>query len=371
MRQLRFFRSNTPRCAVAALAGLALAAPALYAQVDTGQIAGTITDPSGAIVANAQVTERNVGTNATRTIQSAGNGSYVFTSLAAATYEITVSAPGFQSYTQQVEVTVGGHATLDAKLQVGQGAEKVEVTAAAGGAEVNTDSQEISQVVGQQQVAQLPSLTRDPYDFVAIAGNVSNGDSAQGHTQNNTNRGVMFNLNGQRSSGTEILLDGVENIQPFADVVGQVVPLDSIQEYRVTTSNFTAQYGRASGGVVNVITRAGTNGFHGGAWEYNRLSAYTSNTYDNNAKGIRKGTYTRNQFGFSIGGPIKKDKLFFYEATEWLRVRSSANQSALVPDPAFLAASSPATQAFFAAYGQNQPAPEPGSNNIIPRIPIT
>ena len=352
MRQIRYF-------ALAALVPLSSAVA--FAQIDTGQINGTVTDQSGAVVSNAQVTERNVGTNATRTIPSAGNGTYVFTGLPAAMYEITVTAPGFESYTQQVEVTVNGHATLDARLTVGQGAEKVTVTAASGGAEVNTETQEVSQIVGEAQVAQLPSLTRNPYDFVAIAGNVSSGDaSSQNQPQNANTRGIGFNINGQRSSGTEILLDGVENIEPFDDAVGQVVPLDTIQEYRVTTSNFTAQYGRASGGVVNVITKAGTNNLHGGAWEFNRLSAYTSNTYDNNAKGLKKGSYTRNQFGFELGGPIKKDKLFFYEGTEWLRVRSSAVQAALVMDPAFIAASSPATQAFYAAYAQGQPAASRG-----------
>ncbi len=354
MRQFRFFRNNTPHHAIIALAGFTLAAaPLAFAQVDTGSINGTVTDSSGAVVGNAQITERNVGTNATRTITSTGNGAYNFTSLSAATYEITVSAPGFQSLVQQVEVTVGGHASLDAKLIVGQGSEKVTVTAASGGAEVNTDSQELSQIIGTEQVAELPSLTRNPYDFVAISGNVSNGDNSQGHAQNSNQRGVSYGLNGQRSTGTDILLDGVENFDLFNDIYGQYVPIDTVQEYRVITDNFPAQYGNASGGVVNVITKAGTNSFHGGAWEFNRLSNYTANTYDNAVNGAPKGIYTRNQFGFDFGGPIKKDKLFFYEGTEWLRVRSSANQFAFVPDPAFIRAASPNTQAYFAQYGQN------------------
>lgn len=352
MKQFRFFRNNTPRHAIVALAGLTLAAgSAAYAQIDTGAINGTVTDPSGAVVSDAQITERNVGTNATRTLKSAANGTYTISNLPAAIYEITVTAPGFSSYIQQVEVTVGGHATLDAKLTVGQGAEKVTVTSGAGGAEVNTQTQELSQIIGTEQVAQLPSLTRNPYDFVGIAGNVSNGDSAQGHSQNAGTSGVGYSLNGQRSTGTDILLDGVENFDLFSAGVGQTVPLDTVQEYRVITNNFSAQYGVASGGVVNVITKAGTNSFHGGAWEFNRLSAYTANTYDNAANNVPKGGYTRNQFGFDIGGPIKKDKLFFYEGTEWLRVRSTANQISLVPDPAFIAAAAPATQAYFAQYG--------------------
>ena len=345
-----------------ALAGLGISAvPAAYSQVDTGQISGSVADPSGAILPNVQVTERNLGTNSTRTVTTASNGSYVFTGLPAATYEISVNAPGFETYTQQAEVTVGGHPTVDVKLAVGQGTEKVTVTAASGGAEVNTQTQELSQVIGTEQVSQLPSLTRNPYDFVGIAGNVSNGDASQGKSQNSTQQGVGYSLNGQRSAGTDILLDGVENNDVFSTGPAQTIPIDTVQEYRVITNNFAAQYGRASGGVVNVITKAGTNSFHGGAWEFNRLAAYTANTYDNAVNGVPKGQYTRNQFGFDVGGPIKKDKLFFYEGTEWLRVRSSANQISLVPDQAFLQLASPATQAYFAQYGTGQPAATNGA----------
>ncbi len=363
MKQSPYFRSHTPRRAILTLAGLSLTAmPALYAQVDTGGLTGTVTDPSGAIVPGAQVTERNLGTNATRTLTSGSNGTYSFTGLPAAQYEISVTASGFQTYTQQVEVTVEGHPTVDVKLEVGQGTEKVTVSAGQGGVEVNTSTQELSQVIGTEQVAQLPSLTRNPYDFVGISGNVSNGDASQGHSQNSVQQGAGYNINGQRSAGTEILLDGVENADAFAAGVGQTVPLDSLQEYRVVTNNFAAQYGRASGGVLNVITKAGTNQFHGGAWEFNRLSGYTANTYDNAVNGVAKGTYTRNQFGFDVGGPIKKDKLFFFESTEWLRVRSSANTISLIPDPAFIGAAPTATTgAYFAAYGQGAPAANNGT----------
>ena len=126
-----------------------------------------------------------------------------------------------------------------------------------------------------------------------MSGNISAGDSSNsgdqrenGNVQNATTRGVGFSLNGQRFSGTEILLDGVENIDLFTDSVGIVVPIDALQEFRITTNNFSAQYGRASGGIVNVTTRAGTNAFHGNAWEFNRLSAYTANTVTNSQEGL-------------------------------------------------------------------------------------
>lgn len=329
----------------------------VFAQ-ETGQISGTVTDPSGAAIPNAVVTIKNVGTNAARTVSSSGTGAYVVTGLEPATYTVSVTSAGFQAYSARVEVTVASRVTVDPKLSVTQESTTVEVTAE-GGAQANTQSQELSQIVNATQVAQFPSLTRNPYDFVALAGNVSAGDStnsgdsrnaSNGNSQNATTRGVGFNVNGQRSSGTEILLDGVENISVFADNVGVYVPVDATQEFRVQTTNYEPQYGRASGGIVNVTTKSGTNAFHGGLWEFNRLSAYTSNTVLNAQQGLPKGTYTRNQFGFDVGGPILKDKLFFFGSTEWTRVRSSAVSVAAVPTPQFLALSAANTQKFFSDY---------------------
>jgi len=329
----------------------------VFAQ-EAGQISGTVTDPTGAAIPNAVVTIKNVGTNASRTVSTSGTGGYVVTGLEPATYSVSVTSAGFQPYSARVEVTVASRVTVDPKLSVTQESTTVEVTAE-GGAQANTQSQELSQIVNATQVAQFPSLTRNPYDFVALAGNVSAGDStnsgdsrnaSNGNSQNATTRGVGFNVNGQRSSGTEILLDGVENISVFADNVGVYVPVDATQEFRVQTTNYEPQYGRASGGIVNVTTKSGTNAFHGGLWEFNRLSAYTSNTVLNAQQGLPKGVYTRNQFGFDVGGPILKNKLFFFGSTEWTRVRSSAVSVAAVPTPQFLALSAANTQKFFSDY---------------------
>jgi outer membrane receptor protein involved in Fe transport len=251
---------------------------------------------------------------------------------------------------------------VDARLTLGSTATTVEVSAEFGGTQANTQSQELSQIINSTQVSQMPSLTRNAYDFVALAGNVSAGDStnsgdsrgvsggSSGNSQNATTRGVGFNVNGQRSSGTEILLDGVENISVFTDGIGVYVPIDATQEFRVQTSNFEPQYGRASGGIINVTTKSGTNAFHGNVWEFNRLSAYTSNTVLNAQQGLPKGKYTRNQFGFAVGGPVVKDKLFFFGSSEWTRVRSSAISVAAVPTPQFLTLTAANTQAFFTAY---------------------
>ena len=328
-----------------------------HAQVETGQVAGTVTDQSGAVVSDAEVSARNLGTNAVRSAKTSSSGFYQLSGLGPATYQISVTAPSFKLFMAKVEVTVGAHVSLDAHLSINTSVTEVQVVAE-GGAQVNTQTQELSQVVDSEQLVQLPSLTRNPYDFVAISGNISNGDAGSSgsssmgtNSQNSTTRGVGFNINGQRSSGTEILLDGVENVSVFGDGIGTFVPLDSIQEYRVSTSNFEAQFGRASGGVVNVTTLSGSNTFRGDAWEFNRLSAYTSNTETNDQAGVPKGTYTRNQFGFAVGGPIKKDKLFIFGSAEWIRVRSAAQLISGVPTPDFLAVAAPNIQDFFNTYG--------------------
>ena len=252
---------------------------------------------------------------------------------------MTVNSGNFKPFEATVEVTVGSHVTLDAKLSVSSETTEVQVVGE-GGIAVNTQSQELSQVVDTLQLSQLPSLTRNPYDFVALSGNISAGDNSTNSMnsgQNIATAGVGVSINGQREAGTEILLDGAENIAVFSVGVGVETPVDSVQEYSVITNNFSSEYGRASGGVVNLTTKSGTNQIHGSGWEFNRLSAYTANTYANDAANNAflqsggtgalpdpKGLYTRNMFGFAAGGPILKNKLFIFESTEWTRVRSSS-----------------------------------------------
>jgi outer membrane receptor protein involved in Fe transport len=297
----------------------------VFGQADTGQVTGTVTDPSGAIVAGAKVTITDVNTNASRTATTNSAGLYTFTNLKPSTYDVIVEGSGFAKFTRRVDVTVGSKNEVSAQMSVTGGGTTVEVTAEGGAAQVNTESQTLSSVVTGKQITELPTLTRNPYDLVATSGNVSDADA--------DNRGAGFAINGQRSASTDILLDGGENVDSFTATVGQQVPLDSVQELRIVTSDFTAEYGRASGGVINVATKSGTNTFHGTAYEFNRVSALAANTWENDANDIKKGGFTRNQPGYSIGGPIIKNKLFFFNNTEWIRVRSSSNQLVSVIDP--------------------------------------
>ncbi len=325
------------------LALLTFSAINAFPQAETGQIVGTVSDPSGAAIPGAKLTVKSVSTGSERSETTSLTGSFTFSNLLPDTYEATVEAKGFNTLRQRATVTVGMKVGLDLKLEVGRSETVVEVTTNAF-ITVNTETQTVSQVLDTQMLNELPTMNRDPYLLILTSGNVSEDDPS--------GRGAGVAINGLRSSGTNILLDGVANNDEFTASKGQVVPLDSVQEIGIITNNFTAEFGRATAGVINVTTKSGTNAFHGTAYEFNRVSDLASNSFNNNANGLSKPIYVRNQFGYSVGGPVKKNKLFFFSSTEWTRVRSASNQTAIIPDPALIAAAAPATQAIFSTYGK-------------------
>lgn len=318
-----------------------------FGQTETGQIIGKVTDPTGAVVSGAQVTVKSVDTGATRQATSNQEGVYTISNLQPGLYDVSINASGFAALTRRVQVTIGSQTSVETALSVSAVVGEAEVVEASGGVEVNTQNQELSDVVSGTQIRELPTLTRNPYDLVALSGNVAPAGSEQGFS---TTRGAGFAINGQRPTSTNIQLDGADNNNVFSATVGQAVPLDSVQEFRVLTSNFSAEYGRAAGGVINVATRAGSNDFHGSAYEFYRGASLTSNSFDNNANGIAKGNFVRNQFGYSLGGRLIRDKLFFFSSTEWTRVRSNESVINYVPTPQLIAASNAATQSFFNAF---------------------
>jgi outer membrane receptor protein involved in Fe transport len=331
-----------------ALLALTVLFSGAMAQTETGQIAGKISDPNGAVVSGATVTIKSPARGLTRTTTTNSDGAFTVTNLQPGVYDIQVKASGFAEKTAQINVTVGSKVSVELALAVTSTTASVEIVAG-GGVEVNTLHQEVSDIISSKQITELPTLTRNPYALVALSGNVS-GD-ANGSTAN----GVGVSFNGQRAASTNVMLDGADNNNTFSALVGQTVPLDSVQEFRVITSNFSAEYGRASGGIVNVATKAGTNNFHGTVFEFNRVSKLASNTFDNNAQGLPKGVFTRNQFGYSLGGPVIQDKLHFFSSTEWTRVRSSTPIINVVPTPQLIAASNANTRNFFNAYQLARP----------------
>ncbi len=335
------FDNSFVKVAVAVLGACSL----LWGQAETGQVSGTVTDPAGAAVPGVAIVVTSLSNGATRTTNTGASGQYTVTNLSGDRYTVTVTAPGFETQKQDVSVTVGGRITSDFHLKLGTSSTTVQVSEAA--VQINTETQTLSQTISRQDIAGLPTISRNPYDLVKTLGNVSDSDPG--------GRGVGVAINGQRSSSTAILLDGVSNSNAFDTTVAIPIPTDSINEFTVVTSAFTAEFGGASGGVVNVATKQGTNAFHGSAYEFNRVSDLASNSFNNNAFGIPKPVFTRNQFGFSFGGPIKKNKLFFFDNPEWTRIRSVGPVLAVVPTPQLVAASAPATQQFFRTYGNLKP----------------
>jgi carboxypeptidase family protein/TonB-dependent receptor-like protein len=325
-------------------------------QTETGQITGTISDATGAIVVGAKVAAKSVSTDATRETTTNGSGNYTISGLKPDTYEVTVEATGFKKLVRRVQVAVGSNNDLSAQLEIGSAAETVEVSGTSEAVTVNTENQTLSEVITSEQLNSLPTdPTRNPYALVATAGNVTEDcNSTRGAA---TTGGCGYAINGLRSASTGILLDGAENVNTFSASVGQQIPLDSVAEFSVLTNNFTSEYGRASGGVVNLVTKSGSNTFHGSAYEFNRVSALSANTFQNNATTpiTPKGGFTRNNFGFALGGPVIKNKLFFFNNTEWIRVRSSSPQQLTILDPTSIPLLAPASQAYFAAYGKLVP----------------
>ncbi len=314
-----------------------------FAQQETGQLNGTVKDPNDAVVAGATVKITNTATSVERTTTTNSEGYYQFTGVYPGEYSVSVSSGNFKPFKVTTQVTVGGIKTVDVKLGA-QVNTNVDVPIGEGGvAEINTSDQQQSTVVNQRQISSLPVLDRNPYSLVALSGNISTSDPS--------GRGAGVAINGQRAASTEILLDGTENQATFTATIAQSVPQDSVNEFRITTTNFSAEYGRASGGVVNVTTKSGGNQFVGDVFEQNRNSAFASRSFNDNANGLPKAAFNRNQFGGAFSGPIKKNKLFFFDAIEFLRVRSNATLQAYIPTAAFIATTAANTQAFFAAYG--------------------
>jgi len=350
--RLRMFSENLHGGRLAVLSLLLAAAISSFvplqalAQAETAALTGAVTDQAGAVVAGAKIKIVNIGTGAERLATSDSQGNYTVTNLLPALYEVSVEASGFATNKARAQLTVGSKVSVNFQLVVGGTQQVVEVVAGAGVA-VNTETQTVAEVIDAKKITEFPSLTRNPYDFVNTAGNVSPGDGGA----NVGMRGVGVSINGLRSASTNVLLDGAANNDEFSAGVGQGVPLDSVQEYSIITNNFTAEFGRASGGIVNVATKSGTNAYHGTAYEFGRYSDLNTNSFQNNANGLPKTVYTRNQFGYSAGGPIIKEKLFFFQSTEWLRVRSTDTTIVVVPTPQLIGLANPATQNFFNKYG--------------------
>lgn len=344
--QLRPDAPLTGATLLLAVATLILAASLALSQSFTGSIQGTVTDPDGAVIPNAKVALTAVGTGIARTAMTSATGDYSFVSLPPGAYQLRITAPSFVSGEISAELAVSQALRANIQLRIGAESETVEVSAGEGGVATETQNSQLGNVLTQRQISELPLITRNPYDLITLSAGATDGPDRGSGNQ----RGAGFAVNGLRSQSANFLLDGGENNDSFTSNRGQNVPLDSIQEFRVQSNNFTAEFGRNAGYVANVVTKSGTNHFHGSVYEFNRNAALAANDSFNNANGLEKSFFNRNQFGFSLGGPVIADKTFFFGSGEWLKVRSAVDTPFYVPTPQLIGASSGATQSVFSTF---------------------
>lgn len=291
---------------------LFFAAVSVFAQsqVGTTGLSGTITDPSGAAVAGAQVTAKNTETGLVRETTSTRSGLYSVTELPVGAYDLTVQAKGFKTTeVSGVNLSVGAVSTLDISLQIGTATATITVSGEV--PLIETTRSETSTTINTKEVEDLPINGRNFLDFTLLTPGVVRDPTRSGD----------LSFGGQRGTSNSLLIDGSDaNNTFFGQSTGRAgtgrnpysFSEDAIQELQVNTNNYAAEIGRAGGGVINVITKSGTNEFHGDVFEFYRDKALNANTWDNNALGKPKRAYHFNQFGGDIGGPIVRNRLFFF-----------------------------------------------------------
>jgi len=322
-----------------------------HSQVTGATLTGTVTDPSGGVVANATITAANTATGISRDVKSDASGLYTVANLVPGPYDVKVSATGFSTSAQSITLAVGQQQQLNFSLKVGQTSTTVQVTEAA--PQIDLTSSAVSGQVESETVRELPLNGRDWTSLAVLQPGVKQIETQMAFaTSARGNRGFggELTVSGQRSTFNNYRIDGI-TVSDYAmaspgNVIGVVLGVDSIEEFTVLTGGFPAEYGRATGGVVNAITRSGTNQFHGSVYEFLRNSALDANDYFDRAAGKSKPPFKRNQFGASAGAPIIKDRLFVFADYEGLRQTKGIPQSSTVFSDAvhngFLAANGPA-----------------------------
>jgi hypothetical protein len=300
---------------------LASGAASLHAQSTTGRISGTVMDSSGAVLPGVTVTVTQQGTGLNRTATTDPTGSYVFVSLPVGTYDVSAELSGFKKAVKTgYQLVSDGRVTADFGLDVGGMSEVVEVSVH--GETVNTTSGEIARVVDREQVQNLALNGRN---YLQLATLIPGSPLT---TQNinaldiMTGLGINTSVNGSRLNASLLTVDGGFNMDSGSNN-SQIsnVGIDFIEEVSIKTANFSAEYGRNSGANINVVTRSGSNDFRGSVYEYHRNDSLDGNDFFSNARGVEKARLRYNDFGWSLGGPIQKNKLFFFAGEEWKKIR--------------------------------------------------
>ncbi len=355
-----------PRRLSILICSLALVLAPVASASPTGSIAGFVKDQSGANISGAKLTLINASTNAKEEAVSDSNGGFQFLQLAPSVYSLHVEASGFKKeVVNDVLVQVDQITHLDATLQVGSVAETIEVLSEATPL-LESDRSTLSNVIDSQVISDMPLNARQYLDLALLTPGVLPSSAGT--------QGGGFNVSGARSQSNIFLLDGVSNIDTqINSALGNFRITDAVQEFAVQTSVATAEFGRGTGGQVNIVTKSGTNKFHGTAFEYLRNSVLEAADFFTNKNGGTKNPLHRNQYGATLGGPILKDKLFFFLSYEGFRQVAPTVSTTRVPTAAERATvtdpiSKSLLQFWPAPTNLNAPA---GTNNFIANVGAT
>ena len=295
----------------------------MSAQTAFGTVVGTVSDPTGAAMPNVQVTLTNKGTNEVRQDQTDHVGNYQFLNVPVGSYKLDFTTPGFQHFTlANVDIQLQGTTRANASMHPGQVTETIEVSAEA--QQLDTDSGSLSTVIEGRAVKEMPLNGRNVQNLIALTPGVIPQGSTSGAVVGNQGGGVDFNpqawgnyqVAGAIANQGAQSLDGAPVNNLYINMVSIVPTQDAIQEFRVTTSETGADVGRTAGGAIDFTIKSGTNQFHGALWEYIRNKSFNANTFFNNRNVVPRPQYTQNQFGLTFGGPILRNKTFFFGSWE-------------------------------------------------------
>src|ERR1700738_3615266 len=310
---------------LACLFALGISAPAASGQAITATLAGRILDTSGGSVSKAKVTIASASTGFARTVQSSDSGEYFIPALPAGEYTVSVEFSGFGKQNKNVILQVGQSAELDFTLTPGGREEKVEVAATS--ELVEPTRTEVSTVITEQQIVNLPVNGREFIDFALLSPAVTIGDTTAGNTDVIVEPVTKLSFAGQNIHFNFIAVDGADDISTASGIQSGTPPQESVQEFRVINTDYSAEFGRATAGIVNIITKSGTNSWHGSGYEYfrnDKLDAISVLSVPHFH------VLRQNQFGVSVGGPIRKDRTFIFANYEAQRRAESPTYNSAV-----------------------------------------
>lgn len=333
MTLLKPFR--TIRCAALAVLLVGATVHSVRAQ-DTATIVGVVTDTSGAAVPAATVTLVNTATAFSRTVTSDGDGRYVASAIPTGHYTITAEKAGFETL-KRSGIQLNAATTLSVDLQLTVGSQTQSVSVVASAPLLQTQTATVSNLVDSRQMLALPLVSRDFTDLVLLTPGAhvgSAGNLGEGGSPYAMRGGANYSVNGSIAGGNSYLIDGVYNRNLWLNTLVMVPVVDAIQEYRVMSSDYTAEYGEAAGAVTEVETKSGTNELHGSAWEFLRNDKLDANTFFNNVDGIKRPPFHRNEFGATLGGPVIKDKTFFFVDYQGIRLSQPETLTSTIPTAA-------------------------------------